>query len=84
MSRRIEWTPAAQGDIGRLDRRMQERIRQALYRLADTGYGDVKRIHGTDQELRLRVGNWRVRFIFEGTEILRVLRVLPRSRAYRD
>ena len=84
MSRRIEWTPAAQGDIGRLDRRTQERIRQALYRLADTGYGDVKRIHGTDQELRPRVGNWRVRFIFEGTEILRVLRVLTRGRAYRD
>ncbi len=84
MSRRIEWAPAALTDVGRLDRRTQDRVRQALYRLAETGYGDVKRIHGTDQELRLRVGNWRVRFIFEGTEILRVLRVLPRGRAYRD
>jgi len=64
---------------------MQGRVRQAIYRLAETGYGDVKRLRGYEQERRLRVGQWRVRFIFDpSTTTLRVLRVLPRSQAYRE
>ncbi len=40
---------------------MQRRVVAALERYAGTGYGDVMRVEGTDQ-LRLRVGDWRVRF----------------------
>ena len=36
-------------------------------------------------EFELRVGPWRVRFVFDPrTETVVVLRVLPRDRAYRD
>jgi ribulose bisphosphate carboxylase small subunit len=40
---------------------MQRRVVVALERYARSGYGDVVRLAGTDQ-LRLRVGDWRVRF----------------------
>ena len=80
----ISWTRDAATDIERLDRRTRERVRRALYRLDETGHGDVKRLRGYEDEYRLRVGRLRVRFTFEpsGRDIL-VLRVLPRGRAYR-
>jgi mRNA-degrading endonuclease RelE of RelBE toxin-antitoxin system len=38
-----------------------------------------------EDEWRLRVGDWRVRFTRErDTGVIQVLRVLPRGRAYRD
>ncbi len=85
MTRGIVWSSAAIADIRRLDRQIQERVRQALYRLADNGQGDVRRLQGIDDEWRLRVGDWRVRFRFDSDEgPIQVLRVLPRGRAYRD
>ncbi len=40
------------------------------------------RLHGSD-ELRLRVGDWRVRLRLDAqAEVVVVLRVLPRGRAY--
>jgi mRNA-degrading endonuclease RelE of RelBE toxin-antitoxin system len=42
------------------------------------------RLRGSD-ELRLRVGDWRVRLRLDpATRTIVVLRVLPRGRAYRD
>jgi mRNA interferase RelE/StbE len=83
--RAIRWAPAAEKDLRRLDRSTQERVRQALVRLAETGWGDVRRLQGVEDEFRLRVGDWRVRFRFDdATGALDVLRVLPRGRAYRD
>ncbi len=45
-------------------------------------------LHGRVAEWRRRVGAWRVRFAFRfdtrTVEVLRVLRVLPRERAYRN
>lgn len=40
---------------------------------------------GRDDEWRLRVGDWRVRFTRNSdTRTVLILRVLPRGRAYRD
>jgi len=83
--RTIQWTSAAARDLRRLDDKIQERIRQALYRLADHGQGDVRKLEGVAAEFRLRVGDWRVRFRFDdATGTIDVLRVLTRGRAYRD
>jgi mRNA interferase RelE/StbE len=84
MSRGLEWTPAAERDLRRLDAQVRERIRRAVYRFVETGYGDVQRLRGTVNEWRLRVGDWRVRFTEDqaGQTII-VLRVLPRGGAYR-
>ncbi|MBM3267803.1 MAG: type II toxin-antitoxin system RelE/ParE family toxin [Candidatus Sericytochromatia bacterium] len=86
MAWRYELAPSAKRDLKRLDRATIERIRAALDRLAETGQGDVTRLTAKGGELRLRVGDWRVRFERdESTSVFSVLRVLRRSEdTYRD
>jgi mRNA interferase RelE/StbE len=83
MSLRVVWTSGAWRDLQRLDRKLSERVVAAVDRFADNGHGDVKRLQGSPQ-YRLRVGDWRVRFLLATTtQTLTVLRVLPRGSAYR-
>ena len=66
-----------------LDRGTARRVKQAVERFADTGAGNVKRLHGVDPpEYRLRVGDYRVRFHLDD-ETVQVLRVRDRREAYR-
>jgi len=74
--------PRACGDLRKLPKNLASRIVDTTVRYASTEHGDVKRLKGTAGEYRLRVGDWRVRFILEAGELV-VLRVLPRSIAYR-
>jgi len=79
--------PSARRDIKRLDPQVQARILEALEGLrAEPAQGDIRRLTGIQPpEWRLRVGDWRVRFAREpDTRTVRVLRILPRGRAYRD
>lgn len=71
-------------DLERLDNRTMNRLIDAVNRLAVTNTGDVRRLQGVDPpEWRLRVGNWRVRFVFAYTErALGMVAVAPRGRAY--
>lgn len=81
---RVEFTPSARKDLRRLDRPVQQRIVDALDRLAagERLSGDIRRLAGST-EYRLRVGDWRVRFELDGDRLLiTVVRVLPRGRAY--
>jgi mRNA-degrading endonuclease RelE of RelBE toxin-antitoxin system len=41
------------------------------------------KLAGSDDEWRLTVGDWRVRFTRDDEQLVHVLRVLPRGRAYR-
>ncbi len=68
-------------DLRRLDRYMEEQVRAAVRRLADTEQGEVMRLTDEDPpQWRLRVGDWRVRFRFEReTTTMLVQRVLPRA-----
>lgn len=80
----ISWDAEAGKELARLDRRTQERIVEAVERLAATERGDVKRLR-VSEELRLRVGPWRVRYVLRrDTHTIRVLRVFPRGDGYRD
>lgn len=87
--KRAVWAPEAEKELDRLDRATRERIVKAGRRLAETGHGDVRRVHERPGELALRVGDWRVFFV-ELTEqvdggdvkILRFLRVRSRGHAY--
>jgi mRNA interferase RelE/StbE len=83
---RVELTRAAQRDLRRLDPRVRRRVIDALVGLrAQPPHGDIRRLTGSGEEWRLRVGDWRVRFTREqATHTVYVLRVLPRGRAYRD
>jgi mRNA-degrading endonuclease RelE of RelBE toxin-antitoxin system len=81
----VSWDEPAVRDLRRLDRQTAERIRAAVRRLAASGQGDLKHLTGQGGELRLRVGDWRVRLVFHhATHTIEILRVLPRGRAYRD
>ncbi len=78
----LEWSESALGDVAALDKGVARRIQRAVERFAETETGN-KRLQGIDPpEYRLRVGEWRVRFVLSGGKIL-VLRVLNRKDAYR-
>jgi mRNA interferase RelE/StbE len=71
--------------MARLGRPVAARVVEGLEDLAATGRGDVRRVRGTEDEWRLRVGDWRIRFRYvSGTSVLEVLRVRRRDEAYRD
>ncbi len=81
----VEFTTRASRDVRRLDPPVRRRIYDALEKLTnEQPSGDVIKLTGKE-EWRLRVGDWRVLFArYPGDRVIRVLRVLPRGRAYRD
>jgi mRNA interferase RelE/StbE len=81
--KRIEWSEQARANIRGLDRETAMRIFKALHRFADTGDGDVKKLKGNDEELRLRVGDYRVRFTEGPNDTLHIHAVRHRREAYR-
>lgn len=83
---RVELAPAARRDLRRLDPQVARRVIEALDGLvAQPPRGDIRRLTGVEAEWRLRVGDWRARFTREQSiNTVRVLRILPRGRAYRD
>ncbi len=78
----ILWTAQAKADVRSLDRTIAMRILAALHRFVDTGEGDVKALKGID-ELRLRIGDYRLFFVRYSTGTIEVRRVLHRREAYR-
>ena len=86
MSLGVSWTHHARRDLRKLDKQTVHRIVDAVDRLATTGQGDVKRLAGIEPpEWRLRVGAWRIRFAYDAPRRgIVILRVLPRSSAYRN
>jgi len=81
--KKIIFTAPARADIRRIDRDTAMRILTTLHRLAETGEGDIKKLQGDPSELRLRVGDYRVRFTEELDDTLHVHSVRHRSEAYR-
>jgi mRNA-degrading endonuclease RelE of RelBE toxin-antitoxin system len=62
-ARRLVITERAEQDLKRLPQRDQVRVRTALDRLTTRPpTGDIKKLQGANDEWRLRVGAWRVRF----------------------
>ncbi len=80
--KKIIFSEPARTDVRRLDREAAMRIFAAVGRFAETGQGHVRRLKGETEELRLRVGDYRVRFT-EESATLRITRVLHRREAYR-
>jgi mRNA interferase RelE/StbE len=81
--KKIVWSERARADIRRLDRDTAMRIFAALLHFAETGEGDIKKLQGESGELRLRVGDYRVRFTEEPVDTLRIHSVRHRKDAYR-
>jgi mRNA interferase RelE/StbE len=81
--RTIAWSDDARADVRRIDRPAAMRIFTAIQRFAETGAGDVKELKGESGELRLRVGDYRVRFTHELDDTIRIHAVRHRREAYR-
>jgi mRNA interferase RelE/StbE len=98
METRIIYAARAARDVRRLDHQVAQRLIAAVRRYAETGGGDVRRLTGAGGELRLRVGDWRVRFTDQVEErpaeppatgtapvrVIEVTRVRHRREAYDD
>lgn len=80
--KKIAFTEQASADVRRLDIPTAMRVFAALHRFAETGVGNVKKLRGDTEESRLRVGDYRVRFV-EEADAIHINRVLHRSEAYR-
>ncbi|HVH70954.1 MAG TPA: type II toxin-antitoxin system RelE/ParE family toxin [Candidatus Dormibacteraeota bacterium] len=80
--KRIVWTEPAKADVRRLDKPTAMRILTALHRFADSGEGDVKALQGRE-ELRLRIGDYRLFFVCPAADTIEIRRVLHRREAYR-
>ena len=85
MDWRIVISPRAERELKRLTPADRGRVRAALDALNTfPSRGDFRKLAGRENQWRLRVGNWRVLFHpnFQDRVVV-VLRVLPRSQAYR-
>jgi mRNA interferase RelE/StbE len=80
--KRIEFSEYARSDIRKLDIPTAMRIFAAIQRFAETGMGDLHRLTASPDS-RLRVGDYRVRFVESGGAIL-IKRVLHRRAAYSE
>jgi len=80
--KRIVWTETAKADVRRMDKPTAMRILAALHRFADSGEGDVKALQGRE-ELRLRIGDYRLFFVCPAADTIEIRRALHRREAYR-
>lgn len=83
---RIAVSTRAEKELLQLPRKDQGRVRAAIDRLG-AGFpgGDVKKLKGRENEWRLRVGDWRIRFRPDFDErVILILHVLARGAAYRE
>jgi mRNA-degrading endonuclease RelE of RelBE toxin-antitoxin system len=83
MAKKVDWHEDAKRDLRGIDRESAMRILHGIARYAKSGEGDVKRLQDVDPpELRLRVGDYRVRYHDYG-DFIYVLSVKHRREAYR-
>jgi mRNA interferase RelE/StbE len=80
--KRIVWTAPARADVRGLSKPTAMHILLALHRFAESGAGDVKALRGRE-ELRLRIGDYRLFFVCPDADTIEIRRVLHRGEAYR-
>lgn len=81
--KRLVWTEPAQADVRALDKPTALRVLSALHRFAESSAGDVKALQGAREELRLRIGDYRLFFVYTPPDTIEIRRVLHRKEAYR-
>ena len=80
--KRIVWTGPAKADVRALSKPSAMQVLSALHRFAESGTGDVKALQGRE-ELRLRIGDYRLFFVCPDPETVEIRRVRHRGEAYR-
>jgi mRNA-degrading endonuclease RelE of RelBE toxin-antitoxin system len=80
--KQIVWTGPAKANVRSLSKPSAMHIRSALHRFAEFGTGDVKALQGRE-ELRLRIGGYRLFFVCPDRDTIEVRRVRHRGEVYR-
>jgi mRNA interferase RelE/StbE len=81
--KRVLLRPAAVKDLEALETGDRALVEAAIDRFAETGQGDVKKLVGKEHHMRLRAGDWRIRFIYEHPDAILILHISNRREAYR-
>lgn len=76
---RLQITKTAEKSIKRLDKATRDRIIDGIKKLP---IGDIKKLKGYKNSYRLRIGDYRVIYEFDGYTIV-IADVLPRGEAYK-
>ncbi len=79
----VRWASEARRQLRAIDRETALAILRSIDEYLDSGVGDVKRLRPPRDELRLRVGDYRVFFYQLSPEAVRITAVKHRSEAYR-
>ncbi|MHB8917716.1 MAG: type II toxin-antitoxin system RelE family toxin [Desulfocucumaceae bacterium] len=85
MYREVIITKSARKDLAKLDPKSRERVLEALYKMkANPKTVDFKKLEGSPDIWRLRVGDWRIIMrITEEKLVAYALRIKHRREAYR-
>ena len=84
MRRRVEWRRRALADLAALHPQIRRRVLQSIARVAEGGNSGLQKLHGRNDEWRLRVGDWRVILTFDHpNNVITIWQVLHRREAYR-
>jgi mRNA interferase RelE/StbE len=85
MSYQVVLTKTAEHDLGRLDNMWQRNIAQRLQKLAvDPRPSGVTKLRGTENEWRIRVGDYRIIYeVDDDVRLLTILRIRHRREVYR-
>jgi len=81
--KQIIFSDEAKSDIRTIPQHIAMNVLAAIHRLAESGSGRVKALQDNQDEKRLRVGDYRIRFTQEHPDTLRIHAVKNRKQAYR-
>jgi mRNA-degrading endonuclease RelE of RelBE toxin-antitoxin system len=81
--KRISFSDEAKADIRAIPQHIAMNILTAIHRLAEAGAGRIKMLKGEEGEMRLRVGDYRVRYTEEDEDAIRIHSVKDRKDTYR-
>ena len=76
----VKYAKRAIKTLSQLDASTKRRIREGVNGIPS---GDIKRLRGSEDLLRLRVGDWRIVFSYPDSNTVLVERISPRGEAYK-
>lgn len=76
----LKFTKQAVKAVGAVDNLTKQRLRRAIQGLPQ---GDVKRLRGSMELYRLRVGDWRIVFSYVDKDTILVEKIAPRGEVYK-
>ena len=79
----IIWSPEARAELRAIDRETALQILRCIDRYLSSRTGDAKKLKAPLTGFRLRCGDYRVFFDFEGENTIEITSVRNRSEAYR-